>query len=108
MLGLPAGGIQLLYAHNKDVGIFTLCILPWAFKFIWSPLLDYYFIEKIGKRKTYIIPFLFIIGVIFLWASQLEHTLLNMFYYYFVIMLFISTMDTAVDGWSVTLLDNVA
>lgn len=98
----------MLFADNKDVGLFTLCLMPWAFKFIWSPILDYYFIERFGKRKTYVVPLLLIIGIILLCASQIEHTLLNMFYYYFALMLLLSTMDTAVDGWSVTLLENVA
>lgn len=105
---MPGGGIQLLFAHNKDVGIFTLCTIPWAFKFVWSPILDYYFIEKFGKRKTYIVPFFFLMGILFMVAANIEHTLLNLFYVYFAIMVCLSTSDTAIDGWSVTLLENVA
>lgn len=98
----------MLYAHNKDVGIFTMCLIPFSFKFLWSPLLDYYFIEKIGKRKTYILPLHIIMSCLLFYLSTIELTLLNIFYVYFIISLCISTSDTAIDGWQVTLLDNVA
>ncbi|CAD8088507.1 unnamed protein product [Paramecium primaurelia] len=108
IVGLPGGAIQVLYAHEKDIGIFTLCTIPWAFKFVWSPIQDYYFIEKFGKRKTYIVPFLSLMGILLILVANAEHTLLNLFYYYIALMICLSTSDTAIDGWSVTLLSNVA
>lgn len=47
-------------------------------------------------------------GILLIIAANIEHTLLNLFYVYFAIMLCLSTSDTAIDGWSVTLLENVA
>ncbi|CAD8176023.1 unnamed protein product [Paramecium pentaurelia] len=108
IVGLPGGAIQVLFAHEKDIGIFSLCTIPWAFKFVWSPIQDYYFIEKFGKRKTYIVPFFLLMGVLLILAANAEHTLLNLFYYYITLMVCLSTSDTAIDGWSVTLLSNVA
>ncbi|CAD8082419.1 unnamed protein product [Paramecium sonneborni] len=108
IVGLPAGAIQMLFAHDKDIGIFTLCTIPWAFKFVWSPIQDYYFFERFGKRKTYIVPLFLIMGVLMIMVAESEHTLLNLFYYYIAIVVCLSTSDTAIDGWSVTLLSNVA
>lgn len=31
-------------------------MLPWAFKFLWAPLLDRYYNLKFGKRKSWLVP----------------------------------------------------
>lgn len=53
------------------IGLFGGLMLPWAFKFLWAPLLDKYYIKSYGKRKTWfvitqviILLLLFILGYI--------------------------------------------
>jgi RhtX/FptX family siderophore transporter len=38
------------------IGLFGSLTLPWAFKFLWAPLLDRYYSVKFGKRKSWLIP----------------------------------------------------
>ena len=38
------------------IGLFGSLMLPWAFKFLWAPLLDRYYSVKFGKRKSWLIP----------------------------------------------------
>ena len=38
------------------IGLFGSLMLPWAFKFLWAPLLDRYYSIKFGKRKSWLIP----------------------------------------------------
>ena len=42
--------------------------LPWLFKLAWAPLVDSYYSPKIGKRKSWILPCLLIMG----WYDELE------------------------------------
>jgi MFS family permease len=37
------------------IGLFGSLMLPWAFKFLWAPLLDRYYSIKFGKRKSWLI-----------------------------------------------------
>lgn len=73
VLGLPAGGLQIILTERNvsysKIGMFSFCAMPFAIKFLWSPLLDYYFIERIGKRKTYIVPANILIGMLFLYLE---------------------------------------
>jgi RhtX/FptX family siderophore transporter len=38
------------------IGLFGSLMLPWAFKFLWAPLLDQYYSTKFGKRKSWLVP----------------------------------------------------
>ena len=48
---LRAQGIAL-----SIIGLFGSLMLPWAFKFLWAPLLDKYYSPRFGKRKSWFIP----------------------------------------------------
>jgi hypothetical protein len=39
-----------------DIGLTHLLALPWALKFLWSPLMDRYGSERLGRRRGYILP----------------------------------------------------
>ncbi len=38
----------------KVVGLFTLAQAPWAFKFLWSPLMDRYTLPILGRKRGWI------------------------------------------------------
>lgn len=39
-----------------SIGLFGGLMLPWAFKFLWAPLLDKRYSPRFGKRKSWFIP----------------------------------------------------
>lgn len=45
---LKTQGIDL-----KIIGIFSLLMFPYSWKFVWAPFLDAYFFRKIGRRRTW-------------------------------------------------------
>lgn len=55
----------------STTGLLGALMLPWAFKFLWAPILDKYYISTIGKRKSWILltqalmlPILLLLSVI--------------------------------------------
>lgn len=44
------------------VGLLGGLMLPWALKFLWAPLLDKFYNQKLGKRKCWLIPSQFMIA----------------------------------------------
>lgn len=38
------------------IGLFGGLMLPWALKFLWAPLLDKFYSQKSGRRKSWLIP----------------------------------------------------
>jgi len=49
----------------SSLGKLTTLTLPFAFKFILGPIVDTYYIERFGRRKTYIVPSIYIVGILF-------------------------------------------
>ena len=37
----------------KTIGIFSLLMFPYSWKFVWAPFLDAYFFRMIGRRRTW-------------------------------------------------------
>lgn len=46
-----------------------LCTMPFSFKVIWSPIVEFYHFPWVGKRKSWIIPMQLIMGGILMWLS---------------------------------------
>jgi len=54
-----------------------LCTVPFSFKVFWSPFIEFYHIESVGKRRTWIIPTQLIMCVIlFYLRGHLEDLLI--------------------------------
>lgn len=62
--GVPFGFVsQALPAMLRDygvsldkIGLISLVALPWALKFLWAPYVDHYGHDRLGKRKSWLIP----------------------------------------------------
>ncbi|MDG2002188.1 MAG: MFS transporter [Novosphingobium sp.] len=119
--GLPyALLLGTLYAWLSDakvdletMGVFSLIGLSYAFKFLWSPLLDRVNIpvlSLLGKRKQWIVTAQMLLGVILLVLSTLNPlTALGWFSLLAGIGAFASaTQDVVVDAWRVDVADEVA
>jgi len=113
-LGL-SGAIPLMLKEMpgieySDLGTFSLASWPFSVKLLWAPLVDSVFLASVGRRKTWIIPMQFMIGVtlVYLWWSvdaMLESKNVVLLTVMFGFLYFLcATQDVAVDGWGLTLL----
>jgi MFS family permease len=82
--GLPFGlstAIPLILgsrrASYQDQGTFSFAFYPLALKLLWAPIVDSVFIERIGRRKTWMIPCQFLSGIILLISAQYVNNLLD-------------------------------
>lgn len=119
--GLPyALLLGTLYAWLSDaqvdletMGVFSLIGLSYAFKFLWSPLLDRFNLpglRRLGKRKQWIVTAQIALGVILVILSRLDPVgSLGMFSLLAGIGAFASaTQDVVIDAWRVDVADDVA
>jgi MFS family permease len=89
------------------IGLATAVALPWSLKIIWAPLVDRYGSRRFGRRRSWILPLqLGLAGVCAVAAAispsnQLALLLLSVL----MMNLFAATMDIAVDGLAVDLLE---
>lgn len=117
--GLPAGFVtQALPAILRQydvplsmIGFTGLLLLPWAFKFLWAPLVDRHFSPRHGQSRTWIIPMqltaaLLVVGIGFFEPTQFAQTsvLLAFFAVVFVMNTCGATQDVATDGLAVRML----
>ena len=85
------------------IGMLSLLYLPWAFKFLWAPLVDRYFWPQLGRRRSWLIftQLAVIAGLLLLAAMRIDYGL----WPFVLTALWISTMaatqDIAIDGYAV-------
>jgi len=119
--GLPyALLLGTLYAWLSDakvdletMGVFSLIGLAYAFKFLWSPVVDRVKIPglfKLGRRKSWLIPAQLSLGIIFIVLATLNpQTSLGWFSLLAGFGAFASaTQDVVIDAWRVDVADEVA
>lgn len=97
----------------ETMGVFSLIGLAYAFKFLWSPLVDRIqlpVLERLGRRKSWLLPIQISLGVIFIAMSQLDpKNALGWFSLLAGVGAFASaTQDIVIDAWRVDVADEVA
>ncbi|KAK4049362.1 hypothetical protein OIO90_005491 [Microbotryomycetes sp. JL221] len=114
-VGLAFGSIPFLLRSKlsySQIGIFTLCTYPYSLKLLWSPIVDSIFSQRLGRRKSWIVPVQTIVGVLLWWLSSNVQSLMDveepdvnkLTVLFFSLVFFAATQDIAVDGWALTLL----
>lgn len=88
------------------IGLSSLFTLPWALKFLWAPVLDHYYSDRIGRRKTWILPLqglavIAMVGLAFVDAATQLHVILIGF---LLANFLAATQDIATDGLAIDLL----
>ena len=87
-----------------------LCTMPFSFKVLWSPFVEFYSIERFGKRRSWIIPTqLIMCSILFYLRGNLEELLIaqevTQVATLLTFLVFIITcQDIAVDSWAVEML----
>lgn len=100
----------------SDQGMYSFATWPFSIKILWAPLVDVFFIKKIGRRKTWVVICQLTTGIIMLSLSGFVNNLIESnsqnkksdIYFLtliFGILVFLcATQDTALDAWSLDLL----
>lgn len=101
-VALPA----ILRSQGVDlrwIGLLSLLYIPWAFKFLWAPLVDRYYLHALGRRRTWLwlTQAALVLGLLALAFSGLEHGLLLFVLVGLWISTFAATQDIAIDGYTV-------
>jgi len=97
----------------ETMGVFSLIGLAYAFKFLWSPLVDRFdlpLLKRLGRRKQWIVTAQVLLGAILVTMSLLDPVRsLGWFSLLAGIGAFASaTQDVAIDAWRVDVADEEA
>ena len=118
-LGLAAAIPLILTNRNvsyKQQAEFSFAYWPFSVKLLWAPIVDSCFISSFGRRKTWLVPVQYLIGVPMLLLSynvdfylgdgtesaQPNVTMLTAMFFFLNFLA--ATQDIAVDGWALTML----
>ena len=105
MAGLPvimrSGGMSL-----KSIGFLFMLHLPWAFKFIYASYVDSRYLQRLGRRRTWILPMQWLVVLLFVVLSQTPSgsSFPVMFILCLLVALALATNDIAVDGYATDIL----
>lgn len=74
--GIPLGLISAmpLILTNKGItyeqqALFSLAFWPFSLKLLWAPFVDSLYVKSFGRRKTWLIPIQYLIGLFMLYIS---------------------------------------
>ena len=116
MQGLPAGFSLTALANYLTaegvkpsvIGSFTAIVgLPWAFQFIWGPIIDRYQQSVMGRRKPWVagaqlMAFLASLGILFVHNPVAQVSTLAWFF--FGHSIFAAIQDASVDAMAITII----
>ncbi|XP_077257319.1 acetyl-coenzyme A transporter 1 isoform X2 [Temnothorax americanus] len=119
--GIPLGlcGSIPMLLQNRGVSYrqqaeFSFVQWPFSLKLFWAPIVDSIFSQKFGRRKTWLIPTQYLMGIFMLLLSNyVEHWLgkehekpnIEMLTaLFFFLNVLAATQDIVVDGWALTML----
>ena len=116
-LGLAGSIPLLLQSRNisyKQQAIFSFVYWPFSIKLLWAPIVDSVFVSRIGRRKSWLIPCQYLIGLFMMILSGQVTSLLGddgqdpnillLTGLFFMLNFLAATQDIAVDGWALTML----
>ncbi len=97
----------------ETMGVFSLIGLAYAFKFLWSPVVDRVRLPglwRLGRRRSWLVPIQALVGAVLIVLSRLDpHAALGWFSLLAGLAAFAAaTQDIAIDAWRVEVADEVA
>lgn len=117
-LGL-AGCLPYLLQDRKvsytDQAVLSFIFWPYSVKLLWAPLVDCIFVARFGRRKSWLVPTQYLIGVFMIVVSSQINSLMGegdsgpvnvrvLAVVFFALNFLAATQDIAVDGWALTML----
>lgn len=115
-MGLASAIPVMLQSQGFGFGakaVFSFASWPYSIKLLWSPIVDAVYSDRVGRRKSWVLPVQILTGIVMvLLGSHIDEelgpgsepdvqrlTLAFLFLYFLV-----ATQDIAVDGWALTML----
>lgn len=87
----------------EKIGLLGFLLLPWVVKFIWAPYVDRYYINKLGKRKSWFLTLQVLTILLFInfsYYDPKEHAT-HIFLLAFLLSAVAATQDISIDGFSI-------
>ncbi len=87
-----------------------MCTMPFSLKVLWSPFVEFYYSERFGKRRSWIVPMQLILCVLlYVLKEYLEDWLITgqvklVSYMLTAVIFVITCQDIAVDSWAIEML----
>ncbi|KAK4555415.1 hypothetical protein LTR86_007712 [Recurvomyces mirabilis] len=118
-MGLAGGSVPfLLKSHLSygQIGVYSLASYPYSLKLLWSPIVDAIWSQRIGRRKSWILPIQALSGLGMIWLGTHAQEMMEaagadngagvwgFTGWWFALVFMCATQDIAVDGWALTLL----
>lgn len=82
--GVPLGLVHtlpfIMSSRNvsyADQGTFSFAIWPYSMKLLWAPFVDSIYLKRFGRRKSWLVPMQFIMGVFMITVADYVHELLE-------------------------------
>ena len=106
---------MLLIDRNKsltDIAILSQAFLPYSFEFLLAPIVDTFYIKKIGYRKTWVCGFFLITSILFFYFSfhitdMIQYGSISQILTMLVVLTCSqATADIAVDAWALAILSD--
>lgn len=119
--GIPMGlsGSIPIILQTKKIGyrqqaLFSLVTWPFTIKLLWAPIVDSIYSSKFGRRKSWLVPSQYSIGLTMIVLSFFISGLMGdresppnvvvLTVVFFFLHFLAATQDIAVDGWALTML----
>ena len=114
-LGLAAAVPLILtnrHVSYRQQAEFSFAYWPFSVKLLWAPIVDSMYIKAFGRRKTWLVPVQYFIGItMFILAKNVDYYLdssppdvFSLTCMFFFLNFLAATQDIAVDGWALTML----
>ena len=75
-LGLAGAMPMLLQTRKvayKDQATFSLVFWPFSMKLLWAPIVDTAYFSRFGRRKSWLVPVQYLIGIFMLALSRVSY-----------------------------------
>eukprot|EP00440_Ansanella_granifera_P073256 gb/GFBE01079491.1/.p1 GENE.gb/GFBE01079491.1/~~gb/GFBE01079491.1/.p1 ORF type:complete len:438 (+),score=102.59 gb/GFBE01079491.1/:1-1314(+) len=101
---------ELFKNSFSEQGTFMLAAWPFSLKLLWAPLVDSVYMERFGRRKSWMVPAQLAIGAVLLvLADRIDglfesRDVTTLTLIFFLLYFLCATQDIAVDGWALTML----
>ncbi|XP_075977564.1 acetyl-coenzyme A transporter 1 [Anticarsia gemmatalis] len=119
--GIPLGlaGAVPMLLQNRGITYtqqaeFSFVNWPFSVKLLWAPIVDALFWPEFGRRKTWLVPVQYLIGIImiimsnsvtdWLGSDETSPSIAYLTISFLFLNFLAATQDIAVDGWALTML----
>ena len=66
--------LQSRHVAYKDQAVFSFAFWPFSVKLLWAPIVDSVFSRRVGRRKSWLIPTQYLIGLFIIVLSSVSET----------------------------------